>query len=270
MEKIISINIAGRVMPIEEAAFNRLQTYFNELRAYFSRATDGDEILTDLESRLGELLSDRIMVGHPTLQLADVESAMTTLGRREDFEQQYGNASYSTSHPTPVHPEPGPQQPRTHFYRNTSDKVCGGVCSGIAHYLGLDPLLIRIVTVLLFFTGWGVLGYILVWIIAPEAPLEKRHSLRLYRNRTDKWLGGVCGGLASAFGKESWLFRLLFAVPVLFGIGNGTFNRVFGSLIITGTLSGTIIVVYLLLWMLLPLSKPGQEQARWSQPSGRS
>jgi phage shock protein C len=61
--------------------------------------------------------------------------------------------------------------------------------------------------------------------------VAKVNALRLSAN--DKWLGGVCGGLARATGLESWVWRLIFAVLFLFG--------------------GTGLVVYLLLWIFVPV-----------------
>lgn len=54
----------------------------------------------------------------------------------------------------------------------------------------------------------------------------------LRRSRDDRWLGGVCGGIARATGVESWIWRLLFALLAL--------------------CAGTGVVVYLLLWILMP------------------
>ena len=48
--------------------------------------------------------------------------------------------------------------------------MIGGVCAGIADYLGLDPTIVRIVWVLmLFFAGFGILLYLILWIIMPKA-----------------------------------------------------------------------------------------------------
>jgi phage shock protein PspC (stress-responsive transcriptional regulator) len=54
----------------------------------------------------------------------------------------------------------------------------------------------------------------------------------LRRSRTDRWLGGVCGGLAKASGMESWIWRLVF---VLFTV---TF--------------GFSLLIYLLMWIFVP------------------
>ena len=52
----------------------------------------------------------------------------------------------------------------------SNNKMIGGVCAGIADYLGLDPTIVRIVWVLmLFFAGFGILLYLILWIIMPRA-----------------------------------------------------------------------------------------------------
>ena len=65
---------------------------------------------------------------------------------------------------------------------------------------------------------------------SPPPGLEAINKLR--RSTTDRWLGGVCGGLARATGLESWIWRLIFAVLACFG--------------------GAGVVVYLLLWIFVP------------------
>ncbi|MFW6271110.1 MAG: PspC domain-containing protein, partial [Bacillota bacterium] len=57
------------------------------------------------------------------------------------------------------------------LYRSTEDKMLGGVCAGIAEYFEIDPTLIRLIFVLIFFAeGIGFLAYIVAWIIIPERP----------------------------------------------------------------------------------------------------
>jgi len=58
------------------------------------------------------------------------------------------------------------------LYRSTSDKVIGGVSGGLADYLNIDPVVIRILFVLLFlFGGSGLLVYVILWIVIPAEPL---------------------------------------------------------------------------------------------------
>ncbi len=56
------------------------------------------------------------------------------------------------------------------FYRNPDGKVLGGVASGLAVYFGLDTGIVRFALVAsVFLFGFGILGYIVLWMVAPEA-----------------------------------------------------------------------------------------------------
>ena len=54
--------------------------------------------------------------------------------------------------------------------RSSHDKKIAGVCAGVAHYLDIDPTIVRVVWgVLAFCYGAGIVAYIILWIIAPVA-----------------------------------------------------------------------------------------------------
>jgi phage shock protein PspC (stress-responsive transcriptional regulator) len=68
--------------------------------------------------------------------------------------------------------------------RSSSDRVIAGVCGGIGRYFGIDPVICRvIVIVLVFFGGAGILGYGAAWLLVPrdDAPPEKSDGRRLAR-----------------------------------------------------------------------------------------
>ncbi len=55
------------------------------------------------------------------------------------------------------------------LYRSKKDKIIAGVCGGIGNYLGIDPVVVRLVWVLLALCGGaGILAYLLAWIIIPK------------------------------------------------------------------------------------------------------
>ncbi len=57
------------------------------------------------------------------------------------------------------------------LYRSTKDYKLGGVCGGIAEYLGIDSSLIRLGWILLTFLGGsGILAYLIAWMVIPENP----------------------------------------------------------------------------------------------------
>lgn len=64
-----------------------------------------------------------------------------------------------------------PPRPRKKLARSRTDNKIAGVCGGLAAYLDLDSTLVRIVWVMAaLIVGWGVIGYIIAWIVMPEEP----------------------------------------------------------------------------------------------------
>ena len=62
------------------------------------------------------------------------------------------------------------------LYRSESDRILGGVCGGLAEVYDIDPTLIRLVVVALFFgAGTGLLAYLVAWLIMPtESEIENK------------------------------------------------------------------------------------------------
>ena len=56
------------------------------------------------------------------------------------------------------------------LYRNTSNKMLAGVCSGLAEYINIDPTVIRLIWALIGLTGAGILAYLIAAIVIPEKP----------------------------------------------------------------------------------------------------
>lgn len=55
------------------------------------------------------------------------------------------------------------------LFRNTKDKMLGGVCSGIADYIDIDPTIVRLGFVSLSFLGGAaIVAYLIGWIVIPE------------------------------------------------------------------------------------------------------
>src|SRR5688500_12764810 len=86
MKKIININLSGRVIPIEDSAYESLQRYVESLRRYFANEEGRDEIINDIESRMAELMNDKIRKGSSAITDADIEEIINSMGRVEDFE----------------------------------------------------------------------------------------------------------------------------------------------------------------------------------------
>ncbi len=163
MNKTIQVNIGGRVFIIEEVAFGKLQDYLGAIRAYFANREGAGEIVNDIELRLAELFQERLTDGKQVITESDVVEVQTIMGSIED----YMDAEYEEE--TTRHSSTESKSDRR-FFRDPDDKVVFGVCSGISHYFGWDPLVLRLVTVAsVIFFGTGILLYILLAIIVPKA-----------------------------------------------------------------------------------------------------
>lgn len=166
MNKTVTINISGIIFHIEEDAYSSLSNYLNKIKSKFNTSEGGNEILADIEARIAELLSQKINQGKQVIVLNDVNLVMDTLGKPEDFADD-DNASQTTNNINDADPI---QENKRRLFRNPDDKMIGGVCSGIAAYLDVDLVWIRLAMFLLiFFGGLSLWVYIILWIVMPEA-----------------------------------------------------------------------------------------------------
>jgi phage shock protein PspC (stress-responsive transcriptional regulator) len=263
MKKIININLSGRVIPIEDSAYESLQQYIESLRRYFSQEDGRDEIINDIESRVAELMNEKVRKGSAAISDADINEIIGSMGRVEDFEEVDAAEDNSKTYQNKSSSSFTYKQPVTkgRLYRDTRDKMIGGVCSGIANYMNVDPAVVRLLFAIASFGafGFGVLLYVLLWIILPARNLDSYVGKRLFRNPEDKVISGVAGGLGAYFNKPSWAVRLVFAAPlllnILFGVLGSMFffsdRDIFPNLFI-GSFTGTFCLAYIILWIVLP------------------
>jgi phage shock protein PspC (stress-responsive transcriptional regulator) len=163
MNKTININLGGIFFHIDELAYQKLKRYLDAIRKSLSDDPQGrDEILNDIELRIGELLSERIVNERQVINESDIDEITKIMGKPEDylvdeelFEDQQSYRPTSSS---------------KKLFRDNEDKFLGGVCAGLAHYFGIDTLWVRILwLILVFFFGTGILIYIILWILIPVA-----------------------------------------------------------------------------------------------------
>src|SRR5919112_4588721 len=136
MKKVININFQGRVIPIEETAYDILKQYVDSLSRFFANEEGRDEIINDIEGRIAELFSEVLKKGSTCITDADVTSIINSMGRPEDFEAEETNVKSQlegekfTSGGESAYTSTGTKK----LYRDENHKLLGGVCSGIANY----------------------------------------------------------------------------------------------------------------------------------------
>lgn len=270
MKKVININFQGRVIPIEETAFETLKQYSDSLRVYFANEEGRDEIINDIENRIAELFDEKIKKGSVCITEEDVEATINSMGRPADFDEMGGaeSASAASSNAGSEYYSQAQEikQPRR-LCRSSNDKIVGGVAAGLAHYLRIDPAVMRILFAVVTFGGFGAgfLLYIVLWIVLPVADLDSSTVLRkrLYRNPDDKVIGGVASGIAAYFNIEVWIPRIIFALPFILGALSSILNSHWWGpfpVIFSGGFGGTLFVTYIVLWIVLPLANTAAEK----------
>lgn len=163
MNKTININLGGIFFHIDEVAYQKLKLYLDAIRHSLSDDPQGrDEILNDIELRIGELLSERIKNERQVVNENDIDNITEIMGKPEDYlvdEEMFEDE-----------PKYKPKSNSKKLFRDGEDKFLGGVCSGLAHYVGMDTIWMRIIWLVLFFGfGIGFLIYPLLWILIPVA-----------------------------------------------------------------------------------------------------
>ncbi len=270
MKKVININFQGRILPIEEMAYENLKNYIDTLRTYFDKEEGKDEIINDIECRVAELCEDRLKKGAVCITEDDIDLIIQSIGRPADFEAQDGFEAQSSSDYTSNNYDNNDQwtseRPKR-LYRDEQNKVLGGVCSGIANYFGLEPLLVRILWI--FLIGVNILGYLILWIAVPSSSVKEVGGVkkRLFRDIDNKIIGGVCSGLAKYFGIQVWIIRVLFLIPFIRFVFNFRHLHLFQFWdtpdfpnFLDITFSPGSVFVYIVLWLVLPEAKTSADK----------
>lgn len=178
MKKTENISLAGYSFKIEVDAYANLEKYLNDIRTVFAADENAEEIASDIEERIAELLNEKCRNGI-VVNIGMIEAIKEQIGDPKTMaEEEAEVASEKTSEN-----ESKPQTVKKRIYRNVDERVFGGVCSGLGTYFGIDKVLVRIFFLLIFFItfistvdhGDGpwfmftVLAYIALWIAMPAA-----------------------------------------------------------------------------------------------------
>jgi len=165
MKKTFTINISGIIFHIDEDAFEKLSNYLNSIKSCFNSSDGKDEIIADIEARIAEMLQAKISDSKQVITIEDISEIIAVMGEPEQIGAENGAQTKSNYSST---------ETRKRLYRDSDNKVLGGVCSGIGAYFNIDPVWIRVAFVIsLFIGGSGFLIYIILWIIIPQALTTK-------------------------------------------------------------------------------------------------
>lgn len=257
MKQVININYHGRIIPIEVTAYELLKNYTERLHRYFKDEPGKEEIVNDIEDRIGELFQARLKNGAVCITDADVQAVITSMGQPEEFdisEEENLPAEKQT-----IQSKTNINGQTRRLSRNEPNKIIGGVCAGISDYFNIDVTVVRLLFVVLFLSfGFGLIPYIVLWIVVPSSTQGQIGAVKkkLYRDGEQKLIGGVCSGISEFFGIDVWIPRVVFLLPLMAAFFVSRFS---GWGPIESFLPGAILA-YLICWIVLPEAKTTSEK----------
>ncbi|MFN5323544.1 MAG: PspC domain-containing protein [Bacteroidota bacterium] len=207
MNKTISVNIGGFVFHIEEQAYAELRQYLETISNGIPVNEGRQEIMSDIEARIAEIFKDSLQTSkREVVVAADVKSAVNTMGRPEEITDPFQQASEQKENTDST----TFSRPYKMLYRDGDERIIGGVCSGLGHYFGLNPILFRAAFVIAFvFWGSGLLLYLILLLIIPKAKttaekLEMRGrpvNLKEIRKNVEEEFGEISKSAEAGYAK---------------------------------------------------------------------
>jgi phage shock protein PspC (stress-responsive transcriptional regulator) len=159
MKITVSINLGGYSFNIDEDAYAELKRYLKNLELHFAGEESSSEILSDIESRMSELFRAKLTTYKQVINIEDVHQIIKVLGTPEDISESEGPSTRDKFSSPGYH----------RMYRDTDHRVIGGVCAGMAAYWNLELWLVRLIFLILAIMGVGILIYLILYIVLPEA-----------------------------------------------------------------------------------------------------
>ncbi|HEY1793952.1 MAG TPA: PspC domain-containing protein [Opitutaceae bacterium] len=177
MNKVITINLNGNAYQLEENGYEALRAYLDNASRRLEGNPDRDEIIADIEQSIADKFRGALGVAKSVVVTKEVEDVIREMGPVQGEEgPAEGPAAAPGDGPAPQ--AAGPRMPRR-LYRIREGARIGGVCNGLAAYLGIEVTIIRLIFVFVALTfGAGVLAYLIMMFVIPsaETPAEKAEA----------------------------------------------------------------------------------------------
>lgn len=166
MKKTVNVAIGGCSFIIDEDAYNVIENYLDRFKAAIGTESSSKDVMEELESRIADLLKGKL-AGREVVSSDMAEAVIGQLGYPEGYKPQEENSNpQDNGSSTGTNTE----KPVRKLFRDPDDKKIAGVCSGLALFLGIDVVLVRILFLIALICGSaGFWIYVIVWIAAPVA-----------------------------------------------------------------------------------------------------
>ena len=151
MKRTVNINLGSTAFTVDNDAYIALENYLEDIKSRLSPYENG-EILEDVESRIAEIFHQTVRNDMQVITLEMVLRTIAIIGPASSFGGRQTTYNYKGK-----------------LSRSSTSSVLGGVCGGIGEFFGIDPTIIRLISLLLVvFAGLSLWVYIILWIILPK------------------------------------------------------------------------------------------------------
>ena len=234
MKKTFTISLGHSVFNVEEDAYDVLKMYLDSIKNYFQKMENDSEIISDFELRIAENFSSKLSSGKQYINLSDVKEVIQIMGSLDDFQEIYDDDQTEDVKED--------KKIKNKLYRDSSNRIIAGVCSGIAEYFKVDPIIVRII----FFISapLQLIIYTILWIGLPSKDFDPNLRKKLYRDKENGVIGGVAKGLSNYLKIDVNIIRVVFVVSLITG--------------------GAGLLFYLLLWIFTKEAKTIGEKMNMS------
>ena len=235
MKKTFTISLGHSVFNVEEDAYDILKMYLDSIKNYFQKMENDSEIISDFELRIAENFSSKLSSGKQYFNLTDVKEVIQIMGSLDDFQEIYDDDDQTED-------VKENKKIKNKLYRDSSNRIIAGVCSGIAEYFKIDPIIVRII----FFISapLQLIIYPILWIGLTSKDFDPNLRKKLYRDKENGVVGGVAKGLSNYLKIDVNIIRVVFVVSLITG--------------------GAGLLFYLLLWIFTKEAKTIGEKMNMS------
>ncbi|MBA7567313.1 hypothetical protein ES708_09023 [subsurface metagenome] len=155
----MTVNLGGMVYHIDDDAYDKLKKYLDQVKDELRSFQGSNEIYQDIEMRIAELFGEKLKHNRQVITSNEVEEVIGIMGNPEDITGKSTEEEYTSK-----------RRKYKRMHRDPDNRIIGGVCSGLAAYWRIDPTIVRLIFILLAIFGMaGVLIYLILWIVLPEA-----------------------------------------------------------------------------------------------------
>lgn len=276
MKTTINVSIGGYPFRLEDDAYRKLNEYLTAVKLHFRHKEEGAEIAADLETRVSELLRLKSKENpDAVISIEDILELIKMLGSPKEMD----DSTYEQLENSEPKQEQEPIKKK--LFRDKQHAVFGGVCSGLGHYFGLDPVIIRAALVLIvalgIFTGFAsffgiAVLYLILWLIIPQPQsmeeftqmlgkspsitnIENRENVTFYKERSSGLLKVIKIFFGIILAIISFKLLLLIVITIAAFWGAATYIDIPGVGFVMSAFSfgSTSLKTGMLLSILLPL-----------------